>query len=108
MNRIPLVSEEEYDALHDRLCACGTPASALSCPLAVGIVGERCCQGCPDCLGIGVREQIEGLTAEVEALRERAIRYENTLLRMANDDFRGPEPWYRSAAKAALFPRSAA
>lgn len=43
--------EEAYEALHDRLCACGTSASAMTCPLAVGLVGERCCRGCPDCGG---------------------------------------------------------
>ncbi len=72
MARIPLVSEDQYDALHDRLCSCGTPASALSCPLAIGIVGERCCQGCPDCMGVGSREQIKAMTT--------ALRYASQAL----------------------------
>lgn len=31
----------------------------------------RCCQGCPDCVGIGMREQVKALTAENETLRQR-------------------------------------
>jgi hypothetical protein len=31
-------------------------------------------------------------------------RYRDALLRISNEDYRGPEPWSRREARAALFP----
>lgn len=64
-DREAIEREERYEALHDQLCVCGTPASALTCPLAVGIVGERCCKGCPDCMGIGSREHLKAMFVDI-------------------------------------------